>query len=159
MIATDRHRGGAKHGNWWRFPVAMLALAAFHAGPAGAQATPAADPLPSVIYPFPVPATGQRDNGVPEPVPVAVERPPDQYVLIDGVWGYWDLDRHFHPKLTEPANGPTTDLPKATAIPGDAPTETRPGLSVRRYAASLPNPPVRAIVVRPASAPEHGPVH
>lgn len=152
----------------------LVALAASHAGPAVAQpgpAKPAADPLPSVIYPFPVPATGQRDHSVPgvvpEPVPVAVERPPVQYVLTDGVWGYRDLDRHFHPKPAapmpaEPMNGPETDPIKAAAVPREVPTETTPvttpGFSVRRYAASLPNPPVRAIVVTPSSARERSPV-
>jgi hypothetical protein len=119
------------------------------------------------IYPFSVPATPQPNGGVPsvvpEPVPVAVERPPVQYVLIDGVWGYRDLDGHFHRKPSEPMNGPETDPVKAAAIPGTAPTKTTPvttpGLSVRRYAANLPNPPVRAIVITPSSAHEHGPAH
>jgi len=147
-MAPDRRRTG--------LAVVVLSLVVSHTGPAATQPAPA-DALPSVVYPFRLPDPGQR---VPEPVPAIVEAPPIQYVLIDGVWGYLDRHRHFHPGAAATAIGPE---PRSATIPGGLAADPTPvaatGPSVRRYAVSLPNPSPGAIVVRPSSQRDRSPAH
>jgi hypothetical protein len=85
----------------WRCASVLLSAAAlFHAPPAvsqPAETTPPAPPLPVVVYPSRAPQASQ-----PERAPVLVPRPeddsdPEQYVLLDGVWGYRDRSHRFRP--------------------------------------------------------------
>ena len=73
-----------------------LAVAAAHA-----QQPPA--PLPAVIYPDQVqdaapPAPPMRPP-TPMVSPVTIGDGPVTYELVNGVWGFWDRERHFHPAM------------------------------------------------------------
>jgi hypothetical protein len=65
--------------------------------PAGSNANPfPANPLPNVVYPSRDPDTAPPERAWRDQPPSDV--PPPDYVLVDGVWGYWDRERHFHPR-------------------------------------------------------------
>ena len=96
-----------------------------------------AAPLPAVVYPTRDPDTRPPAGGLPGMAPRPVwglnQGQPVQSYLVDGIWGYRDHDRRFHP----------------------APADWRPpehGLAVGhahagpRLATLLPNPAPRRIV-------------
>jgi hypothetical protein len=65
--------------------------------PAGSNANPLpANPLPNVVYPSRDPDTAPPERASRDQPPSDVPAP--DYVLVDGVWGYWDRERHFHPR-------------------------------------------------------------
>jgi hypothetical protein len=82
-----------------RLLFAGLALSAW---PAIAQQLPVQQPpagsnanhLPNVVYPSRDPDTAPPERASRDQPPSDVPAP--DYVLVDGVWGYWDRERHFH---------------------------------------------------------------
>jgi hypothetical protein len=131
----------ANRAAWAAQGVVLALLPLLWAAPAAAQQE--ADTLPAVNYPFPVPGTAP--NAGP---PVAVSRPaqltddtPPLYVMVGGVWGYWDRTQHFH---RAPAFVEGRRLPELR----------RPPLAVVR----LPNAQPRRIVTGVAMARGRGPV-
>ena len=86
-----------------RLAISLLGLLSLYTGGAGtrpAAAQPSAVPLPVVIYPSRDPDTAPPDrssSAVPPAPPRGIgEAEPEPYVLVDGVWGYWDRAGHFH---------------------------------------------------------------
>jgi hypothetical protein len=79
-------------------------MAPFLVSPAVSQPAtvePSKAPLPVVIYPSPTHNTVPPDLGppayVPQPPEATEDYQPDQYVLVGGVGGFFDRNRHFHP--------------------------------------------------------------
>jgi hypothetical protein len=109
----------------------FLALVSLHAGRAVSQQTPtgpAADKLPSVIYPVRDPNTGSRDDGArvfaPQLAQSADGATPVQCYPAGESWGYpgyrgypgsWGRDRQFHfgPARTEHVAAGRRPLPVA----------------------------------------------
>jgi hypothetical protein len=134
----------------WRLSHALTAvLMALTAAAGGAVAQPvtagpAAPALPSVIYPDHDPDTS-GPRGVPPatqswPAPAADQGQPVQYYYVNGVWGFWDRYRRFHPV---PGHG----IARAPEHPHQAP----------RYANVLPNPAPRPIVAQHFTPPHRNP--
>jgi hypothetical protein len=139
----------------------LLAASPLLAGRVDAQPAPAPVALPSVVYPTRDPDTGRAADSVPlqtpaAALPVVVQGPPIQYVLVDGVWGYRDRFHRFHPRPVSVASDPD-DRPSNAAPPHGArpPATVRPGSPAQHYATRLPNPPPGGIVAVPSSPREH----
>lgn len=94
---------------WWAaclrgsLGVALLAIVSLPAGPAAAQpvaGTPSTGPLPTVLYPSPSLHSRSPDLGPPAAKPKSDADQNDNgqivYVVVGGVWGFWDLHHHFH---------------------------------------------------------------
>jgi hypothetical protein len=89
----------------WRFAAVLVSLVALCAGPAAAQqdaGVPSTGPLPTIIYPSRIakPARSEFASppaAAPAPDCVLEDDCPTRYVLVGGYWGFWDLNRHFHP--------------------------------------------------------------
>lgn len=177
LRATGASRVLTPRAGWlWRasrLAIPLLGLILPLGGRSNAQpaaSEPSGGPLPSVIYPLQVPNAAPPDQGpsaaAPEPAPATGEAGPTQYVLIDGVWGYWDGDRHFHraPNLIEPGRQARPANPVgARANDGIRHADT-PNLEIRRQFAPrptvfLPNPPVRAIVAPSPTPRDRNPTH
>jgi hypothetical protein len=129
-------------------------------------AEPTGNPLPVVIYPTPRADKASADT-VPPPAPppqaqIAEAPPPVQYYRVDGVWGFWDHDHHFHPRpptvvrgLTEPRHGSAAihaeDGGRRAEFPRVEPkTQLAPHDTIR-----LSNPPPRGIVVQSPMPRDH----
>jgi hypothetical protein len=130
--------------------------------PAQSQPAPPADPLPAVVYPFAVPDTAPPVTVLPGS---AADAPaPIRYVLVDGVWGYWDRAHRFHPRpvpvtqgLERPPGGAVRidDAGRTAGLPPVSHGETSraeirrppPRAVAPRIAAALPNPRPGGIVV------------
>jgi len=130
--------------------------------PAIAQPAPPPDPLPAVVYPFAAPGIAPPATVLPGPEPN--DSAPIRYVLVDGVWGFWDRAHRFHPRPVSVTRA--AERPPDTAIPvGDGgqaqglPPVTHgeasrveihrapPQPVSPRTAAALPNPRPGGIVV------------
>jgi hypothetical protein len=144
----------------------ILTLTAW--GPAAAQS-----PLPTVNYPTQAQETAASDAGPPAG-PQAVQPPesgsPNQLVLVDGVWGYFDANRQFHgmPASNERAprsNGvPSGGVPSGGVPSGGVPSgggDSRPGAPRAEKpgpptTAVLPKSPAGSIVVQSPAPPDRG---
>ncbi len=137
--------------------IVLLALAPLVPGHATAQevATEAAsNPLPIMVYP-----TARADkapaDAAPPPAPIAEAPPPVQYYLVNGVWGFWDRDHHFHPRppaivhgVTEDRHGSATLHAQDGGRRAEFPHADRGIQAVPHNTIRLSNPPPRAIVVQ-----------
>jgi hypothetical protein len=136
----------------WHLAFPLLAFMALGQTWAAAQTTGAASrpaaqyaaPLPAVVYPSRDPDTGPPDirfPGAPSTqAQVTEEGEPVQYYLDNGVWGYWDRTRRFHPMQV---SAPLRQPEHAHLIP--------------RTAGALPNPTPRRIVVQHVMSPNRTP--
>jgi len=122
-IFGNRAQGARQH-SVARF---LLMAASPLGGPAAARqdpSRPAADSLPSVIYPPRDPDNGSQDRGplevTPAPGHTIVEVPP--YVVVGGVLGYWDSQHQFHARSAATAANLGPEQSRST--PGNA---ARPG--------------------------------
>jgi hypothetical protein len=149
-----------------RWSCLMLGLAVLAAGFGGlgsaiAQQTrsgPSAAPLPSVIYPLGVPDQGAENLVPPAALPPALLPPPtivegdSQYVLVDGVWGYWDRDRRFHRTPDVLGRPSTARPPGVVSLPGHpvsrraVPPSADNWRPTPRSVSRLPNPTAGRIV-------------
>jgi len=150
-----------------RLAILLAGFVLQHPGHSAAQPAapePSAYPLPSVVYPSREPATGSADQAPPgvaeEPAPATVDGEPVRYVLVNGVWGYWDRDRHFHPRLESSDRAPErrpgetgaihveTDLHRTLIPRVDTPGRFVPRIAARPWEANLPNSAPRGIIVQ-----------
>jgi hypothetical protein len=145
-------RSGLRHAsfaNWVRPSLRLVVV--LMAGPGLSAAQPAAPPpatLPSVVYPDRDPDTAPSTRGpaLAGPAPVAENGEPVTYELVNGVWGYWDRDRHFHPRVAESVRDRRVPW---SPTPGF--DRTRPIDRVPHMRASLPKSVPSAIVVHSPS--------
>ena len=119
--------------------------------PALAQPAPPPDPLPTVVYPFTVPDNAPRPAA--PPVPEANGAGPIRYVLVDGVWGYWDRAHRFHPRPVSVTRGP--DRPPDATVPvnqGGPPPGLPPVTRGETTVAEIHRAPPRPAAPRTAAA-------
>jgi hypothetical protein len=93
-------------------------------GFAGAQSADVPAALPAVIYPDHVP------NTVPSAPPPMILPPVTDsggqiiYQEVDGVWGYWDRDRHFHRRPNGVVRTNRVERPVVRSVARPHPVET-----------------------------------
>jgi hypothetical protein len=151
-------RTGFRHAffaNWLRRSLGLVvALAAVPSLAAAQPAAPSPATLPSVIYPDRTPDTAPPARGpaATEPAPVTDNGAPVTYEMVDGVWGFWDRDRHFHPRVGDSVRE-RREL--RSLEPGF--DRTRPNDRVPRKRVSLPRSVPGAIVVHSPSPRERIP--
>src|ERR1700712_4466889 len=121
---TARLGIGSRPRAW--LPILIVGLLSVLATPARSHpARPAPGPLPSIIYPSRDPDTATADPvpGVPSlarpQVPVVADSgEPVQYRYVNGVWGYVDRFRRFHPGVPRRAEaGPPDAARPRDAVP------------------------------------------
>jgi hypothetical protein len=153
----------------WPLAFIVLALASFHSTRAPSQevaAEPAGNPLPVVVYP-PLNAgtqpPGQPPAEAPPPPVQIVEQPAPVYYFVNGVWGFWDREGHFHHKPITIIRGSTGTRSNVIAIrpehgfrTADQPMVETVGQPPSRYRVGLSNPPPRVIVVQSPASRERG---
>jgi len=102
VVGANQRVAPPPHLRRW-FLAVQLGLVALHAGPVAAQqeaGAPSTVPLPTIVYPSRIAKPASPDSGRPTVVPESTCSPDGdcqiRYVLVGGVWGYWDRSRHFH---------------------------------------------------------------
>jgi hypothetical protein len=129
------------------------------AQPAAAETFPR--PLPTVIYPsrdlLPVTQAPSTSRGPDEPVETPDDDGQVQYSLVDGVWGYWDSGRHFHPRRFSQAHVQrrSRDVTTVRAAASQAEPRVRPAARLMVF---LPNSRTGSIVAGSSTPRTRGPM-
>jgi hypothetical protein len=153
----------------WSLGFIVLALASLHSARAPCQEVTAeltANPLPVVVYPPLIAGTqppAQPPTEAPPPPVQVVEQPAPVYYFVDGVWGFWDREGHFHHQpitiirgATEPRSNVIATRPEHGGRGPDQPMVETVGQPPPRYRAGLSNPLPRVIVVQSPTSRERG---